>query len=166
MLGRTLSYAAALGGAVVASQLPEFAQQYAQRLGGAVDELTRVVARFDADSVAVGEKREGALARLAASQDELARRQAGAMRANIERLDALEAQEARLATAGPLGRIGVLVSEADPAVSAATWRSFEPGIPTTAAGAVAGGAGAIAGGGIMAMLARLLRRRPRRVATR
>ena len=34
-------------GGFLASQGPEFSQQYRQRLGGAIDELNRVVARFD-----------------------------------------------------------------------------------------------------------------------
>ena len=33
----------------VLSQTPEFAQQYRQRLGGAVDELQRIVLQFDDD---------------------------------------------------------------------------------------------------------------------
>ena len=34
----------------LASQAPEFAQQYRQRLGGALDELTAIVAQFDDDA--------------------------------------------------------------------------------------------------------------------
>ena len=49
-LGRLIVGLAAAGGALTASQLPEFTQQYRQRLGGAVDELLRVVADFDADA--------------------------------------------------------------------------------------------------------------------
>ncbi|MBV9433737.1 MAG: DUF2937 family protein, partial [Hyphomicrobiales bacterium] len=40
MFRRTLSLAIALLAALAFSQLPEFTQQYAQRLGGAIDELT------------------------------------------------------------------------------------------------------------------------------
>ncbi|MEM9851772.1 MAG: DUF2937 family protein, partial [Pseudomonadota bacterium] len=36
------------------SQFPEFSQQYVQRLGGAVDELRRVAADFDASARAAG----------------------------------------------------------------------------------------------------------------
>ncbi|MBV9751189.1 MAG: DUF2937 family protein, partial [Hyphomicrobiales bacterium] len=36
MVGRTLSLAIALLAALAASQLPEFTQQYSQRLGGAI----------------------------------------------------------------------------------------------------------------------------------
>jgi Protein of unknown function (DUF2937) len=36
--------------AVLVGQAPEFAQQYAQRLGGAIEELQRIVDHFDDDS--------------------------------------------------------------------------------------------------------------------
>ena len=49
-LGRLAVGIAAAAGALTASQLPEFAQQYRQRLGGALEELRQVVADFDADA--------------------------------------------------------------------------------------------------------------------
>ncbi|MEC7965452.1 MAG: DUF2937 family protein, partial [Pseudomonadota bacterium] len=54
MIVRTLTLIAGLSGAAVTAQFPEFSQQYAQRLGGAVDELTAVVADFDASAQASG----------------------------------------------------------------------------------------------------------------
>ena len=50
LLGRLIVIVAAALGGVGASQLPEFAQQYRQRLGGALEELTRIVAEFDASA--------------------------------------------------------------------------------------------------------------------
>ena len=166
MLHRTLTLAIGLCGAVAASQLPEFTQQYSQRLGGAVDELTRVVKRFDGDSVAVGEDRKGALARLAGSSDELARRQSSAMFANIMRLDALQAQQAQMAVAGPFRRIEAFLSDPDPDVAGATWNAFQPGVPATGEGVTAGGLGFLAGGGLMLLVGRLFRRRPRLAGAR
>ena len=49
MILRALTLAAGLTGAAGASQFPEFSQQYVQRLGGAVDELTRFVAEMQTD---------------------------------------------------------------------------------------------------------------------
>ena len=49
-IARTVGLAFGLLGGLVASQAPEFGQQYRQRLGGAIDELNRVVARFDEDA--------------------------------------------------------------------------------------------------------------------
>ena len=54
MLLRAITMAGGLVGAAGLSQFPEFSQQYVQRLGGAVDELSRFVAEFDADAAAVG----------------------------------------------------------------------------------------------------------------
>ena len=161
MFGRTLSLAIALLAALAASQLPEFTQQYSQRLGGAIDELTRVVQRFDKDSVAVGEQRQGALERLATSPDELTRRQSAAMAENIARLDRLEAQQAEMAVAGPLRRMQAFLSDPDPQIAKATWDSFEPGIPATGEGVATGGAGFLVGGGLSSVLGRMFRRRPR-----
>ena len=161
MIGRTVSLAVALFAALAASQLPEFTQQYAQRLGGAIDELTRVVQRFDKDSVTLGEDRKSALERLAGSPDELARRQSAAMSANIARLNALEAQQAEMAISGPFRRITAFLSDPDPQIAKATWDSFEPGVPATGEGAASGGAGFLLGGGLSSMLGRMLRRRPR-----
>jgi hypothetical protein len=161
MIRRTLSLAIALLSALTFSQLPEFTQQYTQRLGGAIDELTRVVQRFDADSVAVGEDRKSALARLARAPDELARRQSAAMATNIARLDALQAQQAEMAIAGPFGRIEAFLSDPDPKIAKATWNSFEPGVPATGEGVASGGAGFLLGGGLTSMIGRAFRRRPR-----
>ncbi|WP_163484869.1 DUF2937 family protein, partial [Escherichia coli] len=44
---RTFGLALAILVGIVAAQAPEFAQQYAQRLGGAVDELRRQIASLD-----------------------------------------------------------------------------------------------------------------------
>ncbi|MFL4990854.1 MAG: DUF2937 family protein, partial [Microvirga sp.] len=46
-LVRIVAFGMGLLGGVVASQGPEFGQQYRQRLGGAVDELRQVISRFE-----------------------------------------------------------------------------------------------------------------------
>ncbi|HYF53958.1 MAG TPA: DUF2937 family protein, partial [Salinarimonas sp.] len=101
---RIVAFGLGLAGAVCLSQGPEYAQQYRQRLGGAIDELRTIVKRFDADARAVGESREGALGRLAANADELARRQGLSMHAAARRLEGLEAQRRRMDEAGAFGR--------------------------------------------------------------
>ena len=50
--GLALIVGVVFGGAF--SQAPEFAQQYRQRLGGALDELTAIVQRFDQDAARAG----------------------------------------------------------------------------------------------------------------
>jgi len=152
-------------GGVVASQGPEFAQQYRQRLGGAVDELRRVVERFDADAQSSGQSREGALAQLRTNPDRLTSAQAEAMRANIERLDRLRAQQQAFTEAGPFSRLWLLARQGDVDLARAAYRDFEPAIPTTNEGFVAGGIGFVFGWLIARLiglpLRRLFVRRPR-----
>ncbi len=56
-IARTVGLAFGLLGGLVASQAPEFAQQYRQRLGGAIDELNRVVDALRRDARATGQSR-------------------------------------------------------------------------------------------------------------
>src|SRR6478609_8496426 len=90
--------------ALVASQGPEFSQQYRQRLGGGIDELRQVISRFDADARAHGETPESAITRLRGNADDLASRQGTAMQGNVERLGRLESHRSRMVEAGPFGR--------------------------------------------------------------
>jgi hypothetical protein len=76
LLLRTLAIGLGLIGAFLASQLPEFAQQYRQRFGGAIDELAVIVARFDAHARVNDLTRSDALTKLAQSPDGLVRRRA------------------------------------------------------------------------------------------
>jgi hypothetical protein len=145
-------------GGIVASQGPEFAQQYRQRLGGGIDELRRVVNRFDADAQAVGQSREGAIERLRADQAELVRRRGDAMRAETERLERLERQRESFNAAGPFGRLAVLARDADTDLAYAAYRDFEPAMPVTNEGLVAALAGFVAGWGSARLIGIPLRR--------
>ena len=51
---RVVSVVVGLMGGAGLAQFPEYAQQYTQRLGGALDELSRVVADFDRSAAATG----------------------------------------------------------------------------------------------------------------
>lgn len=151
-IARTLAFAFGLFGGVAASQAPEFAQQYRQRLGGAVDELRRVVERFERDAQATGQTREGAIGRLNENGDELVRRQGQAMRAHVERLERLERQRQALQTAAPFERLAVMTRDFDPEIARAAFHDFEPAVPTTAEGFTIAGVGFVAGW----MISRLL----------
>ena len=143
----TLGLAFGLLGGVTASQAPEFTQQYRQRLGGAMDELRRVVQRFDADAQATGQTRDGALSRLRADGDELVRRQGDAMQTHVTRLDRLERQSQAFTEAGPFRRMAVMVRDFDPAIARAAYQDFQPAVPVTLEGAVTAGTGFVAGWG-------------------
>ncbi len=142
---RTIGLALGLLGGTVAAQGPEFAQQYAQRLGGATDELRRVVTTFERDAAATGASREAALDRLRASGDPLAVRRGEAAREDMERLKTLTEQQQALATAsGPLGRMVALIRNPDLPLTRATYRDYAPAVPTTADGLIAGFLGFLA----------------------
>ena len=154
-LARTLALALGLAGGVAASQGPEFVQQYRQRLGGAVDELRRVVVRFDADAAAQGRSREAAIEVLRASPEPLVGAQGVAMQDHAARLARLEGQQARLAEAGPFRRLAVYLAEPDLEVSRAAFRDFEPALPVTGEGLASAGIGFLAlwGGALLLMRA-------------
>ena len=150
-IARTMAAALGLFGGVAASQGPEFAQQYRQRLGGAIDELRRVVQRFDADAGANGHNREGAIDRLQTNPDDLVSRQGAAMRGNVERLERLERQRQSFVEAGPFERLWATARDGDLDLLEATYHDFEPAVPATQEGVVAAGLG-FAGGWALTLL--------------
>ena len=157
-IARTMAVALGLIGGVVASQGPEFAQQYRQRLSGAVDELRRVVQRFDTDAGANGQSREGAVDRLRTNPDNLISRQGDAMRANIERLERLERHRQAFVEAGPFQRLVVMTRDADVDLMRAAYQDFEPALPATQEGVVAAGAGFLGGWSLTLLIGGLFRR--------
>ncbi|WP_375409152.1 DUF2937 family protein [uncultured Methylobacterium sp.] len=163
---RTLGLALGLLGGAIAAQGPEFAQQYSQRLGGTVDELRRVVATFEKDAAETGNTREGAVDRLRRNQDALVVRRGEAARDDIERLRGLTEQQQALASAGgPFGRLATLISNPDMALARATYQDYQPAVPTTADGLIAGFLGFLATWGGWRVLSDLVRRlNPRREA--
>ena len=162
MILRRLAFALSLVAAALAAQLPEFAQQYRQRLGGALDELRAVVAQFDQDARGEALTREEALTRLQANADALASKRALAMRETIAREDRLSRQSQSFADAGPMARIGVMIGDYDARIAQRAWQAFEPAFPITSEGLVAGLVGFLLGGGLLRLLIwPFVRRRPR-----
>lgn len=155
MIVRTLTLIAGLSGAAVTAQFPEFSQQYAQRLGGAVDELTAVVADFDASAQASGLTRQEALAQMQGS-DFLTRRRAD-METTLQRHERLSAAMAALQDAGPFTRAYELRHFSDAEIARRTYDAYKPALPLTfegAAFAIVGYAGAAL---VMALLLALLK---------
>lgn len=141
--------AATLLGAAMFSQAPEFAQQYRQRLGGALDELSAIVADFDTDA---GD-RDAALSIYDASKEPFLAARGQSMRRTIARHETLERQSDAFLTASPFERPIVLVRWADRQIFAHAWREFLPAFPLTTEGLVWGSAG----GGLAASLLAALR---------
>jgi len=144
---------------LVTAQFPEFAQQYRQRLGGAVDELARIVADFDASARKAGLDREEALAQMRGTAF-LDARQAD-MRATFARLERLSATQAQMRTGNALTRIAAMLRSADREIARAAWSDFAPALPVTPEGLVFAGGGFVLGAGVLRGVSRLGRRRRR-----
>ena len=164
-LGRLIVVIAAAFGGLVASQFPEFAQQYRQRLGGAVDELLRVVADFDADASRNQLTREAALQTYGRSAEPFLQDRGTSMERVFARYEALSVQQARLETTPPLMRPVVVLSRPDPRVLEGAWADFEPAVPVTASGFVWAALGFFVLGGLVSLVrqsAGIARKRVRR----
>ena len=145
--------------ATLASQLPEYAQQYRQRLGGALDELTRIVTAFDSQAAAQGMERNAAVDRLKKNSDQFVQKQGEATQDTIIRRDRLAEQDEAFQRAGSFSRLGVLARDFDPAIARGAWSRYEPAVPVTTEGFVCAGAGLVCGYGLWHMLALPFRRR-------
>ncbi|EPX85137.1 DUF2937 family protein [Salipiger mucosus] len=160
MIVRALALAAGLTGAAGLSQFPEFSQQYVQRLGGAVDELSRVVARFERDAADLGLAPGEALRQLGSGGD-FGARQADGLRETIARHERLSADLAALRGAGPLDRARLALHMDDREILDRAWDDFRPAVPVTLDGAMFAGAGFLGGwlltGVLLSVLGALLR---------
>lgn len=159
MILRRLALMFGLFCGVAASQLPEFAQQYRQRLGGALDELTTLVDQFAAEAKGAGLDTKGAIAQLEANGDQLVRERGKSMEQTVARRDWLAGQKTRMQEAGPFARLLVFAQSYDSGIARRAWGDFEPAVPTTAEGFATAGAGALAGYGFLRILGAPFRRR-------
>jgi hypothetical protein len=145
-----------LGLAVALSQFPEYAQQYTQRLGGAVDELRVITEDFDRAAVAGGLDRVTALQRYSASNDDFLAGRGTSMTATFERYEQLSATLARIEGAGPAERFQSLPAYLDTDIGQRTLENYRPAIPVTMEGILYAGGGFILGYLILSALWRFL----------
>ncbi|WP_165359553.1 DUF2937 family protein [Lichenibacterium minor] len=162
MLARRFAAAIGLLAAVLFSQAPEFVQQYRQRLGGAVDELKRTIAAFDAEAREHSLSLDAGIGRLRANADPLVRERGDDLAADVERERRLDAQERAFEGAGPLGLCWAFAAGFDPAVASGAYAIFQPAVPVTAAGFASAAAGFVAGYGGTRLVAAPFGRRRRR----
>ena len=149
---KTVTLATMIAGGAMFSQSPEFAQQYKQRIGGAIEELTSVVENFDADAKASEMSRTEALTVMSHSKDKLIQDRATSMRKAINRFTYLTKQKEQLDKAGPLEGPLYVLQYPDQKLFKDAWADYEPAVPVTTAGAAYGGFGAL----IFGFFARLL----------
>jgi hypothetical protein len=145
ILLRRFALAVGLLCGLVGAQAPEFAQQYRQRLAGAVDELTRVVATFDAEAGAESLTPDAAIERLERNGDPLARARGRDIADDKARLDRLRDALAAFTDAAPVKRLFAVAETFDPQTARRAWGDFQPAVPTTAEGFVVAFAAAALG---------------------
>jgi hypothetical protein len=142
---RVIAGVGGLGLALTLSQFPEYAQQYTQRLGGAVDELRVITEEFDRAAVAGGLDRAGALARYEASNDSFLADRGSSMGATFARYETLSTTLSRIEGADPLQRLQALPAYLDTDIGRRTLENYRPAVPVTMEGILYAGGGFIIG---------------------
>ena len=158
---RRLALAIGLLFALAGSQLPEFAQQYRQRLGGAIDELDRMIAQFDSDAAAQSLTRAQGVDRLKTNPDSLAQARGAAIEEDVERADRLTRQQEAFQIGGPLTRLASLIENFDLATASKAIRDYEPAVPITFEAFVIAGIALVIGWSATHLCAWPIRRRLR-----
>jgi hypothetical protein len=162
---RSLSVLGGLGLGVVLSQFPEYAQQYTQRLGGAVDELRVITADFERAATDAGLTRDEAIARYTATGDTFIEGRGISMADTFRRYELLSATLVEVQGASGWERFQSLPRYFDTDIGGRTLDNFKPAVPVTMEGFVYAGAGFMLGYLIVSGLVRLamlpFRRRPR-----
>jgi hypothetical protein len=130
-------------GAVLFSQVPEFMQQYQQRLEGHLDEARLVVNRFREAAAQSGMSLDQLVAGAAQNPDRSMGKLGGVIQAAVLRVDQLDASDAALRNASILGRPFVFFAHLDRGIARATLSIYKPAVPTTAEGLIYAGLGLV-----------------------
>lgn len=157
MLIRRLAVAIGIVFGLIGAQAPEFAQQYRQRLAGALDELHRMIAEFDAEFSAQSLTPAEGVERLKANPDALARERGEAIENDVARANRLQAQLDALRAGGLSGFAGFLANF-DAATAGRAFEDFSPAVPLTATAFLIGGGAMVFGWGVTHAVAQPIRR--------
>jgi hypothetical protein len=133
-----------LGGALLAvllSQFPEYAQQYTQRLGGAVDQLSQAIAEFDTEAADNQLSRDEAIIDLERSNSVIAKSRADNFKTVLARHDQLNRSLLRIQNATPLERFNLMPQFFDTEIGGRTLDNFRPAVPVTLEGFLYAGFG-------------------------
>ncbi len=121
-------------GAVLCSQLPEFIQQYLQRLGGHIDEARRQLGQFREVAEKSGLTFDQLVAKSQGSSEPSVAGLGQLMHATVIRVESLSAADAAIRGASIFGRPFVFLRHVDLSIARATWGVFKPAVPTTVEG--------------------------------
>ena len=123
-------------GAVIFSQAPEFMQQYAQRLGGHVDEARRQLRQFQETAAQSGLTLERFITQTSANSDTAVAKLGSVMSRSLTRVDTLESAQSALQNSSIWSRPFVFLQHLDSSIAQSTWAAYQPAVPTTAEGLV------------------------------
>jgi hypothetical protein len=156
-------------GAVLFSQIPEFLQQYLQRLGGHLDEARRQLGHFQEIASKAGLTLDELIAKSQGSPEPTVVQLGRLMHETAARVEALAVAEAGIRNASLFSRPLIFLRHLDLPIARATWTIFKPAVPTTAEGLVYAGIGvllmlALYHGGVKYPVKRAWRRRGERRA--
>ncbi len=142
--------AAAVIGAGVFAQFPEFYQQYLQRLGGRLDQARLDLEMLQRDAAALGRSVAVYLDELLASGTSAARHAAQRELARLDNASELESAYEALRLAAPLERPFVLARHLDAKLAEDTLAIFAPALPATSEGVIYGAFGMLVALGFVA----------------
>jgi hypothetical protein len=130
-------------GAVLFSQLPEFMQQYLQRLEGHLDEARLQVDRFRDAARQSGMTLDQLIAGAGQNPDPAMARLGGVIKSAVARVDDLGTADTALRHASLWTRPFVFASHVDWGIARATWSIYRPAVPTTVEGLLYAGFGVV-----------------------
>ena len=123
-------------GAVLFSQVPEFMQQYLQRLGGHLDEARRQLAQFRHAAAQSGLTLDRLISQTAANADPAVAKLSGVMTDTVMRAEHLQAAHDAILGASLWTRPFFFIRYLEADIARGTWNIFQPAVPTTAEGLV------------------------------
>lgn len=160
---RTLGTVGGLALGLCLSQFPEYAQQYTQRLGGAVDELRIITNEFEVAAKEAGLTLEQAIDRYSRTGDSFIAARGESMARTFARYQDLSATLAEVRGATGWERFARLPEYFDTEIGRRTLDDYQPAVPVTVEGlsyAAAGfGVGYVALSAIVGVLMLPFRRR-------
>lgn len=153
---RAISILGGVGLGLMLSQFPEYAQQYQQRLGGAVDELRVIVTDFDATAAREGLNRKQALIRYQENTDNFIVGRGADMAATIVRYERLSGHLGTLEDTGPLQRLSGFTRFYDEEIGTQALNAYIPAMPVSVEGLAYAGVGVLSGYGAVSLILGLL----------
>ena len=158
MLSRLINALLASVGAALFSQIPEFIQQYTQRLGGAVDALSEARRRIAAEATAFGRTTEAHVAQALASGDPELRARGARDAGTLADFDRLSAAYRALSDSDGILRLRHFIETFDESLARSTLEIFRPAVPLTLENLAYAGIGLVLGIGAAWLVERSLGR--------